>query len=228
MNDFFKYPRTPHLAVLGNNSFRDDKVMSEHECELFLKHHITVEEKIDGANLGISFDSFGGIKLQNRGKLLVLPYIGQWKKLSDWLMLKTDLLYDLLSDEYILFGEWCYAQHSINYTNLPDWFLGFDVYDKRCNKFLSVKRRNDFLKNSCINMVPMIQKGIFSLDECKELIGISHFGDCPSEGIYLRYDEGDFLGKRAKLVNASFLQSIGSHWSCRGIRANQLKSGVWA
>ena len=59
MNDFFKFPSTPHLAVLLGVDVRGDKVMSEKERDEFLRHEITVEEKIDGANLGISFDGDG-------------------------------------------------------------------------------------------------------------------------------------------------------------------------
>ena len=40
------------------------------------------------------------------------------------------MLFEILSEKFILFGEWCYAQHSIFYDRLPDWFLGFDIYDK--------------------------------------------------------------------------------------------------
>ena len=31
-----------------------------------------------------------------------------------------------LGDRLILFGEWCAAQHSLDYETLPDWFLAFD------------------------------------------------------------------------------------------------------
>ena len=35
----------------------------------------------------------------------------------------------------ILFGEWLYAQHSISYSNLPDYFLAFDLYNKKKKLF---------------------------------------------------------------------------------------------
>ena len=41
--------------------------MSEEERDEFLRYQITVEEKIDGANLGISFDGDGNLLLRNRG-----------------------------------------------------------------------------------------------------------------------------------------------------------------
>lgn len=62
-----KFPRTPHLANLGSSSVRDDKVFTDRERANFLEHEVTLEEKIDGANLGISFDEEGNVVLQNRG-----------------------------------------------------------------------------------------------------------------------------------------------------------------
>lgn len=142
MNDiFFKFPSTPHLAALPDAGIRDDKVLSESERFGFLQHSLVVEEKVDGANLDISFDSEGNIRAQNRGSYLYPPGSGQWKKLGDWLEPRIDMLFEILSEDFILFGEWCYAQHSVFYDRLPDWFLGFDIYDKRSSRFLSSERR---------------------------------------------------------------------------------------
>jgi hypothetical protein len=91
-HDFFKFPSTPHLAVLGDIKIRDDKVMPEAERNRFLGSEMVVEEKIDGANLGISFDDKGNIRIQNRGSYLVLPASGQWRKLSDWLVQRAKLV----------------------------------------------------------------------------------------------------------------------------------------
>ncbi len=49
MSNFFKFPPTPHLAVLEGVSVRGDKVMTAQERDAFLSHEILVEEKIDGA-----------------------------------------------------------------------------------------------------------------------------------------------------------------------------------
>ena len=74
MNDsFFKFPSTPHLAALPDVDIREDKVLSESERFDFLRHSLVVEEKVDGANLGISFDSEGNIRAQNRGAYLYPP-----------------------------------------------------------------------------------------------------------------------------------------------------------
>ncbi len=225
-NDFHKFPRTPHLAVLADNVVRDDKVMSELEREMFLRHELVVEEKVDGANLGISFDGEAHARCQNRGAYLQYPYTGQWKKLSEWLDLKTDILFEKLTDRYILFGEWCYAQHSIFYDQLPDWFLGFDIFDKESLKFLSYPRRDAVFRDVGISGIPAIKKGHFTLSELKRMLPISRLCDKPAEGIYLRFDQGDWLKQRAKLVRPEFIQSVGEHWTRGGLKANQLKLGT--
>ena len=51
--------------------------MSEPEREMFLRHELVVEEKVDGANLGISFGGEAHIRCQNRGEYLQYPYTGQ-------------------------------------------------------------------------------------------------------------------------------------------------------
>ena len=208
-DDFYKFPSTPHLALLGEVAVRDDKVMSEFERGEFLRHELVVEEKVDGANLGISYDESGNIRAQNRGAYLQFPYLGQWKKLSSWLDSKTDELFEQLTDRYILFGEWCYAQHSVIYDRLPDWFLGFDIFDKESLKFLSCPRRDTVFRDVGISGISIIKKGHFTLAELKRMLPVSRLCDKPAEGIYLRFDEGDWLKRRAKLVRPEFIQSVG-------------------
>ena len=222
-NGFHKFPRTPHLAVLADCTIRDDKILSVSERETFLRQDIVVEEKIDGANLGISFNREGHIQCQNRGAYLQYPYTGQWKKLSEWLAPKTDTLFSKLTDQFILFGEWCYAQHSIFYNLLPDWFLGFDVFDKRSLKFLSCNRRDEVFQDIGISGIPFIEKGRFTLSTLNKMLSSSSLSDNPAEGVYLRVDQGDWLKQRAKLVRTEFIQSVGEHWSHKSIKANHLK-----
>lgn len=226
-DDFYKFPSTPHLALLGDVAVRDDKVMSKSERDEFLRHEIIIEEKVDGANLGVSFDSSGNIRFQNRGSYLYPPYSGQWKKLPSWCQSRIDSLFEGLADRYILFGEWCYAQHSVKYNQLPDWFLAFDIFDKIEGKFFSCFRRDNLFYSLGVFQVPVIQRGRFSFTEITGFLSQSKLSDNPAEGLYLRYDKGDWLEQRAKLVRPAFIQSIEQHWSRSNIQANQLKPVSW-
>jgi len=219
---FVKFPSTPHLAVLEGVSVRQDKVFSKSEQDVFLSNKIVVEEKIDGANLGISFDSDGNIKAQNRGSYLSLPSSGQWKPLEKWLEERVEYLFDRLTDQHILFGEWCYATHSVNYGQLPDWFVGFDIFDLSSHRFLNHESRNKFFSQMGIHPVPLVASGKFSLPEAKELLSKSCFGVEPAEGLYFRIDSGDWLGGRAKIVRAHFLQAVKIHWTRQPLRFNRL------
>jgi ATP-dependent RNA circularization protein (DNA/RNA ligase family) len=223
-NDFYKFPSTPHLALLGDIEVRDDKVMSGAERDKFLQNEIVVEEKIDGANLGISFDVEGNIRTQNRGSYLQLLATGQWKKLSDWLEPRIDIFFENLTDRFILFGEWCYAQHSVSYDRLPDWFLGYDIFDKKHLKFFSCPNRDQFFRRLSISQVPVLEHEHFSFSELKNLLSQSKLSKEPAEGLYLRIDQGDWLAQRAKLVRPAFIQSIGQHWSRSGIKTNRLET----
>ena len=67
MNDFFRFPHTPHVAWLGDGSPRDDKVLAAFEVEAFLAHGVILEEKVDGANLGFSVGSDGEVEERETG-----------------------------------------------------------------------------------------------------------------------------------------------------------------
>ncbi len=219
---FFKYPSTPHLALLEGVSAREDKVLSGSEREEFLRHPLVVEEKVDGANLGLSFDPQGNLRAQNRGTLVELPGTGQWRELGTWLSSRTDVLFDMLTDRLILFGEWCYARHSVRYDRLPDWFLGFDLYDREERRFLSCRRRNELLEQAGVIPVPEVARGIFTLGSLREFFVKSQISEGPAEGVYLRIDEGAWLARRAKLVRPAFVQSMEAHWSRGRIVTNRL------
>ena len=226
-DDFFKFPSTPHLTTLEGVDVRNDKVLTDADRGHFLQHEIVIEEKVDGANLGISFDSDSHLFLQNRGSYLHFPYVGQWKKMDEWLNSRIDALFETLTDRYILFGEWCYARHSVFYNRLPDWFLGFDLYDRQVEKFLAVERRDDLFEQMRIRRVPQIGHGVYSFSEIEHLLAQSKISDEPAEGLYFRIDQNGWLIKRAKLVRAAFIQSVEEHWSRSAIKPNQLDSKIW-
>ena len=83
MNAFLRFPHTPHLAWLGEGAPpRDDKVLSKIDREALLSHDVVVEEKLDGANLGISVGPDGNLRVQNRRQYLKPPYQGQFVRLE--------------------------------------------------------------------------------------------------------------------------------------------------
>lgn len=221
--DFFRFPHTPHLAWLGSGTPRGDKVLGAAELREFLSGQLVVEEKLDGASLGFSVDEGGGLRGQNRGSYLDLDDLqGQWKPLTRWLSTRRHVLEEALAPDLMLFGEWCYAVHSVRYLGLPDWFLAFDVFDRAAGQFWSADRRNELVRRLGIAVVPELARGRFRLDELKTFLGPSALADGAAEGLYLRRELGGHLLERAKLVRAEFVQAIEEHWSKRHLEANQL------
>lgn len=54
MSDFFRFPSTPHLfSAAGAKLPRDDKLMYAQALSELLAGEVTVEEKLDGANLNL-------------------------------------------------------------------------------------------------------------------------------------------------------------------------------
>lgn len=223
-NEFFRFPHTPHIAWLGNGIPRDDKVMTVSEVNALLAHEIVVEEKLDGANLGISVSPEGVIRIQNRGQYLVDPHAGQFKELSSWLKPREEALFEALGEHLILFGEWCAARHSLEYGRLADWLLVFDIYDRQEQQFWSSARRNAFAGQLGLKVVPKVFNGKATVESLKELLHKqpSAFRNGPMEGIVVRYESGDWLCERAKLVRPDFTQAIGEHWRNRKIEWNHL------
>ena len=224
MSEFFRFPHTPHLAWLGQGTPRDDKVLSALEVEAFLEHPLVLEEKVDGANLGLSVDASGAIRAQNRGQYLQWPFSGQFARLNGWLALHEEALSDALGESLVLFGEWVAAVHSLEYGALPDYFLVFDVYDRSKMRFWSTVRRNALASQLGLSAIHQVGVGHYRLSSLEQMItsGQSAYRDGGCEGIYLREEGQDWLIARAKLVHPDFVQNIGTHWRSRSLHWNAL------
>lgn len=223
MTAFCRFPHTPHLAWLGAGQPRVDKVLGAAEASELLSGTVVVEEKLDGANLGFSVDEGGRLRAQNRGNYLDLEDLkSQWKPLTRWLATRHHALAEALAPDLMLFGEWCYAVHSVRYLRLSDWFLAFDIFDRAAGEFWSVDRRNGVARGLGIAVVPELGRGHFRLDQLTKMLGRSALTDGPAEGLYVRREVDGRLLERAKLVRAEFVQNIDQHWSKRHLEANQL------
>lgn len=221
MSDFFRFPSTPHLAWLGDtNALRDDKLLSAEQANALLSGPVVVEEKLDGANLGLSLDADGNLRAQNRGQYLSEPHIGQFSRLPAWLGQHGQALRDVLKPGLILFGEWCAARHSLDYGALPDWFLAFDVYDSANGNFWSTQQRNSLAAKAGLSIVPRVFEGHTSLSDLLRLVSETpsrYRAGQPLEGVVVRRETALVCEARAKVVRADFAQAIDEHWRSRTI-----------
>lgn len=218
-----KFPRTQHLYNLGAAS-REDLIMTRPQ-DLLNHGPVFVEEKIDGANLGLSIDvNTFTVRAQNRSHYVNRDYHAQFTKLDSWISTHTADLFAVLDPpgRYILFGEWMAIRHSIHYTRLPSLFVAFDMFDTQTGRFWSRTKLETILKPTSIPMVPILAHRVFSNGlEVAALVGsASQFYDGLVEGVYVRREEGDWTIQRAKIVRKDFMTGMTDHWAEKGCVPN--------
>ncbi len=229
-----KYPRTLHLQGSCKQS-GDDDLDSVPFSEIKGKF-LVIEEKVDGANCGISFES-DKMMLQSRGHYLSGNDHPQFNFFKAWASVKQNKLFEILGNRYIMYGEWLYAKHTIFYNALPHYFLEFDIYDRESDVFLGTKTRHKMLKCSGIVSVPVILSYVVEhIEEIIGLVGPSEFRGNDyiehiihaakvagvklddvvqqtdqtmwSEGVYIKDETSGNVDNRFKWVRSSFLQTI--------------------
>lgn len=217
---FIAFPRTRHLINLGAAT-KDDRIDNDSRAFLSISEKnvaITLEEKIDGANMGIQVDpeSPTGFLVQSRNRFLGANPSDQFKKVNKWVSdhdegLKKILLSNDQEEappgKFILYGEWMFMKHSIYYDKIIDLFLVFDIYDTEWNTFLSRSAIDKRLLGTSICQVPVVPSPQ-RLDE-RSLRDLVHklpsaYSDGLAEGIYLRREKGDKVIDRAKIVRPDF------------------------
>ncbi len=235
-----KYPRTPHLAgsALQPGDDGAGRVTIGELRALYPDAELITEEKLDGANCGLSFNDELDLLVQSRGHYLTGgAREAQFGPLKAWAASLEAELLELLEDRYVMYGEWLFARHTLFYDRLPHLFLEFDLYDRREDRFLSTRARRDLLSGSRILSVPVLSEAWPDTDrELRGLIRPSLYrsegwrealaeaaeraGADPAralretgpsdlaEGLYLKVERGGETIARYKLVRGGFVQTI--------------------
>ena len=158
MSGFLKYPRTPHLS--GSRLQPGDDDLDQVPLAGLDGAWVVIEEKLDGSNAGISFDTAGRLRLQSRGHVLGGgPNEWQFDRLKAWSAAHRDQLWAILGDRYVCYGEWLAATHTIFYDALPDFFVEFDVWDRIEECFLDTERRRALLEPLPMSAAPVLWAG---------------------------------------------------------------------
>lgn len=204
------------------------KCLSEDEVKVLLKGHVTIDEKIDGGVLGLTWN--GEIPLVV-GKHSMVNYDNNSKKfhgLGRWIYSNYEKI-SKIPIGYIVYGEWMGARHNIPYNDLPDYFVGFDIWNE--HKFLDVVERSIFLYDIGFAEVPFIYSGtdlgVEDLICITEGVGgvsnKSRFNNEEIiEGIIIRNDSG-LIGK---YVRREFMDSIEENWLKLSLVENKLHQRI--
>lgn len=134
----------------------------EHCCSVevpknWLKdYRVVIQEKVDGTNVGIHFESEYVPVCQKRSGLILQGEHTQYVRFRDWCYENVEALWNVLGTKYVLFGEWLLCQHGVVYDELTSFFQAFDVLDKATERFLSHPAMIKLLKDSGIESVPVL------------------------------------------------------------------------
>lgn len=236
MSAIRKYPRTRHLV--GSRLQPGDEDLDAVPMSELTGKYVVVEEKVDGANCGISFDAEFALQLQSRGHFLTGgPRERQFDLLKQWAGAMTDRLLDVLADRFVMYAEWLYAKHSVYYDALPHYFMEFDILDTATGAFLDTPRRAEMLAGLPVVPVKILFAGEFpGEDALRALVTRSHFitedasrqfcADVARlgwdveravrqtdlsglmEGLYVKVEENGAVTGRYKFVRDEFLQTV--------------------
>ena len=172
--ELHKYPRTPHLQ--GSRLQPGDSNADQVRYHELHGQWLVVEEKLDGANAGISFSSAGELLLQSRGHYLTGGgRERQFNLFKQWAVAHERWLLERLEDRYVLFGEWLHKKHSVFYDQLPHYFCEFDIWDRAQGLYLSTAARRYLLQDGPVLSVPVLHEGPAPrrLEDLLELVGHS-------------------------------------------------------
>lgn len=236
--DLLKYPRTRHIE--GSRLQPGDHDLAAIELASLDQRGTTlvIEEKLDGANAGVSFDDDGELRLQSRGHFLV----GGGRErhfdlLKTWATRHREALWRVLGARHVMYGEWLYAKHTVFYDQLPHYFMEFDVYDRERGEFLDTDRRHALLRGTPVVSVPVLHRGeVRDVDALRRMIVASRYKSAQwrealreaatladldververetdlrdeAEGLYLKHEQGGTVIGRYKFVRASFLTAV--------------------
>lgn len=157
--ELFRYPRTPHLE--GSRLQEGDHGHDHVPYRELRGLRLVVEEKLDGANTGISFSPAGELLLQSRGHYLVGGgRERQFNFIKAWAQAHAGWLLQRLEDRYVMYGETMSKKHSVFYDALPHHFFEFDVLDRRTGQFLSTAARRALLAGGPVLSVPVLYDGV--------------------------------------------------------------------
>jgi hypothetical protein len=236
MDAIAKYPRTPHLE--GSRLQPGDHDLEAVPLDVLRGRFVVVEEKLDGANAGISLDADGRIRLQSRGHYLTGgPRERHFAPLKRWAATHAAALSELLAGGLLIYGEWLYAKHTIFYDQLPHWFMEFDIRDADATFWSTARRAAHLARAGIVTSVPVIWQGVvdrpstlpalvaralYKSPRWRERLHEVAVGDGldpdrvaretdpedAAEGLYLKVEDAGRVVERYKWIRPSFLTAV--------------------
>lgn len=214
-----KYNRTFHFPF-SPGATNDDKIAESMDALIGVP--IVITEKMDGSNTSLEKD---GCFARTHSGPPSHPSFDGLKALHASVQYKLPELYQF-------FGEWCYARHSIEYGELPGYFLLFGIRVLDGPVWTSWEEVELWAEEIGVPTAPVLFKGTVSSEkELQELV--ETFMNQPSvcggirEGVVVRvansFLNDSFSKCVMKCVRANHVQTS-EHWKDQEIIRNKLKT----
>jgi hypothetical protein len=212
-----KYGRTFHLPwSLGATD--DDKTHGEDDLDtIFGGKEVIVTEKLDGENTSIYSDGTCHARSLDSANHPSRTYVRA----------KAAQIGCDLPKGWRLVGENLFAKHSIDYENLPDYFIIFGIVDNNniARSWDEVEEWSQLLE---IPHVPVIYRGIWDPDKIKKLYPFSSkMGGKQAEGYVVRmadsFPMSEMSYNLAKFVRKDHVAPNTVHWQSATVVPNKLK-----
>lgn len=215
-----KYNRTPHLTWSPGGTKDDKRIVT---LDGLLNREVIVTEKVDGSNVCLEHDA---VYARSHAKAPKHPSFDALKALHAQVK-------SMIPEGVQIFGEWCYAKHSIEYTNLPSYLLLFgvrDLYWDTSRRWASWDLVEDWAEQLEVATVPLL--GRFSVTTESQLKEVTdRFTTAPSalggvrEGVVVRvaesFEDSEFPISVAKWVRKDHV-TTSDHWSHQEVVKNRL------
>ncbi len=201
------YPSTLHFPF-SETVARDDKLLKN--SDHFKNHHGILTMKMDGENSSLYRDYFHARSVDSRHH-----------PSRDWLKNFHASFAHNIPEGFRICGENLYAKHSIEYFNLPSYFMAFSIWDNDvCLDWISSKEWFGCLG---LEAVPVLYEGVFDEQVIKKIIG--SLDTRHNEGVVWRnscsFHYDDFGLNVAKWVRPNHVQT-NKHWSHQAVITNHL------
>jgi hypothetical protein len=203
----FKYPRTKHLPW-SPGVHSDDLV--NNSLDSFKDKNIVVTEKMDGENTTLYSDYIHARSINNN------PHPSR-----SWVKSFHGSIASLIPEGWRLCGENVYAKHSVEYLELPSFFLLFSVWNEK-NECLSWVDTIEWAQLIGVEVVPVLYEGVFDEGLLRNIV----VDTTCSEGYVVRNSGAfafeDFSLNVAKWVRTNHVQSD-EHWMHKEVVPNVMK-----
>ncbi|GJJ75612.1 hypothetical protein EMPS_07970 [Entomortierella parvispora] len=202
----------------------DEETLTDHDAEESSEEAVEVEEGVDD---------------------------GDWEDEEESEYVDEDTVLQDGMAPYVLYGEWLYAKHSVQYTGLRSWFIPFDLFDVKTGTFVSRQLFHRAIGQTKLVQIPTltIPKEVYGdvektllwtlqklhsrsilMRPPKEDVEMGGGEDKKKaaaqsgtrvEGLYFRIDQGDRLLTRCKVVRPDFIAGE-ERWGTKEQVANQI------